>query len=244
MTDVATDFTEDTFFEGRIRVRQPKHGYRYAIDAVLLADYAARMPGKRVLDIGTGCGIISLIMAFRGLERSITGVEIQSDIANLAASNVAENGLGERISILEMDAREMGQKDTGGPVDLVVSNPPYRRKNSGRINPHSQKAAARHEINLTLADLLGVARRMLDISGRFAVIYPAERAAELMTGMSGVGIEPKRLLPIYSYKGQAAKLVIVEGMRGGRRGLVVAPPLYIYDPDGEYTDAVQGMFRA
>ncbi len=236
------DLTSDTFFDGNIQVRQHRRGYRFSIDAVLLAFHAGLRPVSRILDIGTGCGIIPLILACRLPEIRIFGVEIQPELATLAAANVRDNGFGERITILHQDMKSLKQAMTAGPVDLVVSNPPYRKVNSGRINPDSQKAVARHEIRASLADVTDTARRLLDVSGRFIVIYPAERTAELLSRMQDTGLEPKFLRPVCSAAGTDAKLVIAEGMRGGRPGMKLGPPLIIYRTDGTYTDEVNRMF--
>jgi len=130
----------------------------------------------------------------------------------------------------------------GGPVDLVISNPPYRKSGSGRINPDSQKALARHEIHVTLEDVVRTARRLLRTAGRFVVVYPAERLTGILTRMRCAGIEPKQLCMIHSGRKTPAKLMVVEGVRGGRPGMKIAPPLIIYGEDGTYTPAVEKMF--
>lgn len=254
-----TETTEDTFFEGRIRVRQHRNGYRFSIDAVILAQYAAgngpipdsgasgrnqHPKARHVLDLGTGCGIIPLILAFKRPMDRITGVEIQEDLAVLARANAADNEMTDRITVLHQDLKTLKPRDLAGPVDLVVSNPPYRKAGSGRMNIHGQRAVARHEIRAALADVIGAASRMLEISGRFAVIFPAERLVSLLSGMRAARIEPKFLRMIYSRRDTGAKLALVEGMKGGRPGLSVAPALMIYQDDGRYTDEAAGMFGA
>lgn len=244
-----TETTEDTFFEGRIQVRQHRDGYRFSIDAVILAQHAAdggqSRPGKarHVLDLGTGCGIIPLILAFKRPLDRITGVEVQEELAGLARANIADNGMADRVAILHRDLKTLKPGDLEGPVDLVVSNPPYRKAGSGRMNLQGQRAAARHEIHAALPDVIGAAARMLEISGRFAAIFPAERLVALLTGMRAARIEPKYLRMVHSRMDTGAKLALVEGMKGGRPGLGVAPALVIYRADGSYTDEAAGMFR-
>jgi len=252
-----TAVTEDTFFEGQIRVRQHRDGYRFSIDAVILAQHAARRPpppqaGQRapaekprhVLDLGTGCGIIPLILAFKRPADRITGVEIQADLAGLARENAAANGMADRIVIRHQDLRELRHGDLDHPVDLVVSNPPYRPAGSGRMNPHSQRAVARHEIKVALPDVVGAAGRMLEISGRLAVIFPAERLTALLAAMQASRIEPKFLRFVHSRSDTAARLALVEGIKGARPGLSVAAPLVLYRSSGGYTEAAAAMFRA
>jgi tRNA1Val (adenine37-N6)-methyltransferase len=242
----SADFTADTFFEGRIQVRQHRRGYRFSVDSVLLADHAAGCRAGTVLDLGAGCGIIPLILACRNPEARILGVEIQQDLARIARDNAARNRSAERITILQRDFRTLQRSDSdlAGflPADLVVSNPPYRRVRSGRMNPDSRKAVARHEIAADLRDVVGAARRLLEISGRFVVVHLAERTADLLCEMRTAGIEPKWLRMIHSRAEEPAKRILAEGKKGGRPGLTVGPPLVIYQPDGEYTPEVNRMF--
>lgn len=235
--------TEDTFFDGRIRVKQSRHGYRFSIDAVIIAGHAAPRPGDRVIDLGTGCGIIPMILAYRYPEIEIYGVEVQEELAEIAALNVEENEMASRITIRCMDMKSLKHDMTSGPADLVVSNPPYRRAESGRINPDDQRAVARHEIKVTLPDVVETAGRMLNISGRFVTVYPAERMTDLLTHMRSANIEPKIVRMIHSELHTEAKLILVEGRKGGGPGTKVASPLIIYQKDGSYTDEVEKMFN-
>jgi len=238
-----THITYDTFFNGRLRVAQPAKGYRYSLDAILLAALPRPKPGQSLLDLGTGCGIIPLILAFRNPEVRITGVEVQPELAQLAQSNVLNNGLQDRIRIVQADLRRLSLKAFEGPLDWVVSNPPYRRAASGRINPDTQRALARHEINVNLQQLINTAKRLLKNGGRFATIYPSERMVDLLVELRSAGLEPKWLKNVHSQPGDAAKLVLAQGVTGGKPGLIIEDPLVIYGPDGQYSDAVQEMMR-
>lgn len=237
------DLTTDTFFNGRIQVMQNRYGYRFSIDAVLLAYYARPRPGDKVLDLGTGCGIIPLILAYRNPKIQIHGIEVQEELAALAALNVKENCMDGCITIQCRDMKALQQGMISGPVDLVVSNPPYRKPESGRINPDLQRAVARHEIKVSLYDVVETARRMLRISGRFVTVYLAERMTDILTQMRSSGIEPKFLRMIHSGRNTEAKLILVEGVKGGRPGTKIGPPLIIYREDGSYTDEVEKMFQ-
>ncbi|MBU0987479.1 MAG: methyltransferase, partial [Proteobacteria bacterium] len=132
--------TTDSFFNGRLQIRQPEHGYRFSIDAVLLAGHAAPQPQDLVLDLGTGCGIIPLILAYRNPKIKVYGVEVQQQLADLAGLNVKKNGMEDRIVVCCMDMKELPTDMIPGPMDLVVSNPPYRKALSGRLNPNRQRA--------------------------------------------------------------------------------------------------------
>lgn len=236
-------FTTDTFFDGRIRVRQYQAGYRFSIDAVVLAYHASPRSGEKVLDLGTGCGIIPLIMAYRQPDISIYGVELQTELAKLAISNVRENQLQDRCTVFCTDMKLLKPDVTSGAVDRVVCNPPYRKHGSGRINPDAQRAVARHEIKVDLCDIIQTARRMLRKAGRFVVIYSAERTIDILSQMRVDCIEPKFIRMIHAERDKEARLILVEGLKDGRPGLKIAPPLIIYDENGDYTAEVKSMLR-
>ena len=235
--------TSDTFFDGKIRVMQYRRGYRFSIDAVLLAHHAAPRPREKVLDLGAGCGIISLIMGSRRSDLKIYAVEVQTELADLAATNVHQNHLEDRIDVVCTDMKLLTRQMTSGPFDLIVSNPPYHKPGSGRINPDAQRAVARHEIKASLADVLQATRRMLRTAGRFVTIFTANRTTDILTQMRNEQIEPKILRMIHSNRDADAGLVLIEGLKGGRPGLKVAPPLFVYDEKGDYTAEVQQMFE-
>lgn len=236
------DLTSDAFFDGQIRVRQPRTGYRFSIDAVLLGHLARPRPSDRVADLGTGCGIVALILAHRFPGIRLWGIELQPSLASLARRNVRENGLEDRISITEADLRTLRLQERQRPFDMVVSNPPYRRRRSGRINPDPQKAIARHEIESRLSDVVAAARRLLKRSGRLVIIYPAERSADLLVEMRAARIEPKSIRTIHSHIDAEAKLVLAEGAYGAGPGVKIEAPLAIYGPDGNYGPEVAAMF--
>lgn len=236
-------FTTDTFFNGRLLVDQPRSGYRYSIDAVILSYLASCQTCHTVLDLGTGCGIIPMILAFRNPDLQITAIEIQDELANIASRNVTRNRMEDRIKVHCMDMKQMDMAITSRPVDMVVCNPPYRKMNSGRINPNRQRAVARHEIMATLEDVIQAAKRFLKTAGVFMIIYPAQRLADLFLFMRKNSIEPKRLVNVHSTTDSEAELVVVKGTKGGRPGLKIDAPVYIYEKEKIYTQRVQDMFN-
>jgi tRNA1Val (adenine37-N6)-methyltransferase len=137
--------TTDTFFNGKLHITQDAAGYRFSLDAIVLAHHTDTHAGERVLDLGTGCGIIALILAYRNPDIRVYGIEIQGELADLAVSNVGANHMQNRITVLCRDMRDLKPRMIGGPVDVIVCNPPYRKPNSGRLNPDPQRAVARHE---------------------------------------------------------------------------------------------------
>jgi tRNA1Val (adenine37-N6)-methyltransferase len=233
--------TQDVFFGGGVRLKQERRGYRFSIDAVILAGCLHPRPGETIVDLGTGCGIIPILLAFRRPDVRVWGVEVQEDLAALAVENVRANRMEPRVTILRGDLREIGAGAFGGPVDWIVSNPPYRRGRSGRVNPNTQRALARHEIAMTLADLVGAARRLLKTGGRLVVIYTAERAAELLAQLRSEQIEPKRLRSVHSDRLSNARLILIEGIKNGGPGLTLPPPLIMYDENGTYSQEMHSL---
>ena len=237
-----TLLTADTIFNGRIKVKQNKNGYRFSIDAVLLAGYASPRPDDRIIDLGTGCGIIPLILAYRNPHIYIYGIEVQKQLADIALQNIYDNSMENRVMILRQDMKDLKHKMTSGQVDLIISNPPYRKNRSGKICTNKERAIARHEIMMTLMDLLKTASRMLNISGRFITIYPAERMVDMLTQMRKFNIEPKYLRTIHAKTCKSAKLVLIEGIKKGRPGIKIKQPIIIYNENGTYTDEIKKIY--
>ena len=236
------EYTEDTFFHGQLKVRQQKDGYRYSIDAVILASFIQPGPKDTIVDLGTGCGIIPMILAFRCNTIKIFGVEIQKELAEIARANISANRMEDRTGIIDSDMKSVNHNMVDGPVDIILSNPPYRKMDSGRINPHQIKTVARHELAVTLDYVVGTAKRLLRTAGKFGVIYPSWRTVDLLMSMKENNIEPKRLRTVHSRFGDEARLIMVEGVKGGQAGLMVEAPLYIYEKDDVYTVEVENMF--
>jgi tRNA1Val (adenine37-N6)-methyltransferase len=235
--------TLDTLFEGRLKILQKKRGYRFSIDALLLAHFADPGPKDRIIDLGTGCGILPLILLFRRKASRVIGVEIQPSLADLARRNAALNRFTSRIKTWEKDLKELTTRKLKGVSDLVLSNPPYRRVGSGRINPNQEKALARHEINATLGDVLRVAYHLLKDRGRLVMIYPATRAADLIKEMAGFHLEPKRMQFVHSHEKDEARLILVEALKEGHAQVGILPPFFLYDSAGDYTPAARELFR-
>jgi tRNA1Val (adenine37-N6)-methyltransferase len=235
--------TLDALFEGRLKVLQKKCGYRFSIDAFLLACFAQPRPMDRMIDLGTGCGVLPLILTFRHKVKKVIGVEIQPSLADLARRNVALNRLSTRIKIWEKDLKSLEGKSCRETFDMVLSNPPYRKVGSGRVNPRLEKALARHEITATLEDVIRTAGDLLKDKGRLTIIYPASRAADLIGEMRKFHLEPKRLQFVHSHPGEEARLLLIEGLKEGHAQVRVLPPFFLYDSSGKYTPEAQELFR-
>lgn len=220
----------DSFLDGRLQVIQSGKGYRFSVDALLLADFVSTRKGDRVVDLGTGCGIIPLLMLCSRAVSKVTGLEIQKELAVQAVRNARLNRLEHKMLVVRGDLRRPPFRN--GIFHVAVCNPPYRRAKSGRINPDRERAIARHEILTSLDDILRSARLLLRGKGRMAMIYPSERLTDLLANMRGVGLEPKRLQFVHSDLKFEAKLVLVEAVCEGRPGVKVLPPI----PDqGKYS---------
>ncbi len=240
---MSAGITQDTLFAGRISCAQSRDGYRFSIDAVLLAHFAAPRPQDRVLDLGAGCGVVSLILSFRHPAISLTCLELQPAMAALIRVNIAENALDHRIRLVEGDLRRIKTLVPVGGFDLIVCNPPYYPLGRGQRNPNNEQAAARHELTAGLPDIASAAAFAVRTKGRLAIIYPAARGAALMAALRAERLEPKRLQPVYPYPGADATLLLVEAMKGGGEELTIMPPLYIHErPDGEYTPEVAACY--
>lgn len=233
----------DPILAGRLQIIQRERGYRFSIDALLLAHFVKLQTGDDVIELGTGSGIVALILAQRPGTGRILGIEIQEQLVSTARRNVSLNGLADRVEIRRGDVRFPESICLPRAFSVALFNPPYRRMHSGRINPDSEKAAARHEIFGTVENFIIAAAYALRPGGRMYAIYPATRMAELVTRMRASRIESKRLQLVYSRPGAKAVFVLAEGTRGGKEGLDVLPPLFIYEARGGYTAAINEIFR-
>lgn len=232
--------TFDALFSGRLEIRQKEKGYRFSIDALLLAHFAEPRPGERVVDLGTGCGVLPLILVFRRKAGAVVGVEIQPSLAALARQNVSLNRFSAQIEIREGDFRNLPGEE--GAFGCALSNPPYRRIGSGRVNPQEEKALARHEINATLEDVLRAAGRLLKNKGRFFTVYPAGRTADLIQGLRRFRLEPKRVRFVHSRAGEDARLVLMEALKEGKAQVKILPPLVLYESDNRHTAEAEELF--
>jgi tRNA1Val (adenine37-N6)-methyltransferase len=235
--------TSDTLFGGKIQVLQEKNGYRFSIDAILLAGFVWLRRGDRVIDLGTGVGIIPLILANQGEgPKHIVGVEIQEKLAALAQRNVLINEFEDLITIYQGDIKELNSTFLPSSFDVLVTNPPYYRVESGRVNPSAQKAIARHEITCTIDDVLQATSYLLKEGGRIFVIFPAHRAITLLDSLRRASLEPKRIRWIYSREGEEAIFILTEAHKGGGEGVEILPPFYIYSVHGSYTQEMEALY--
>jgi tRNA1Val (adenine37-N6)-methyltransferase len=233
--------TLDALFDGRMNLLQSRTGYRFSIDALLLAYFVVIRPGDRIVDLGTGSGIIPLVLARRHSSATVTGIELQASMVERARRNVRLNELDARIKIISGDVRTRQNFPGAAGADVVVCNPPYRKPGSGRISADDERQIARHETSGDLGEFLGAAAFLLRNKGRMALVYAAERCTDLFLALRQARLEPKRLRMVHSFRDVEASLVLIESVKSGRPGLTVEQPLTIYRRGKDYSEEVAAM---
>ena len=246
--DQHDELSRDSLFDGRLVCLQHRKGYRFSVDAVLVAHFQPPASGAVVLDLGAGCGVISLIMLFRWGQRirGITALEIQPGLAELARLNVKHNGFGAKCHVLQADLREITTSLAPETFSQVVCNPPFYRQGSGRQSASPEALHARHQILADLADFVRAAAYVLKNGGILAMIYPAAGLTEMVASLSANGLEMKRLRFVYSYPDPAenARLVLVQAMKKAGSGVRIMPPLHIYsEKRGCYSPEMQLFYQ-
>ena len=231
------DETLDAFHHGRVRVLQKKKGYRFSVDAPLLADFVRTRAGDEALEIGTGSAIISLLLGARPFRR-ITALEIQPELADLARRNVALNGLESRIEVVEADFRTYEPDRT---FDLVFSNPPWIRKSSGFLSRSAEKSAAKHELHGGIEDVLGKTVGWLAPDGRACFVYPEKRREDFARAADRLGFRVLRFRQVLPRAEEPANLFLVE-LGFAAVHPEITPPLVLFGPDGKYTAAAEAVF--
>lgn len=206
-----------------------KRGYRFSIDAILLSRFIKIRKNEKAIDLGTGCGILPLLLSHTTKAHSFVVVEIQKGLAKLAKKNVCLNDLVDRISILNKDFRELKEMFPPGSFNVVFSNPPYRKYRTGRVNPTPEKAIARHEIKGTLEDLISIASYLLPPKGRCYLVYPASRVVDLLFILRSNRLEPKRIQLVYPHFDEEAKFILVESIKASGVELKISKPIILHE---------------
>jgi tRNA1Val (adenine37-N6)-methyltransferase len=230
-------------FNNTLSVKQPEKGYRFSIDALMLAHQVNPDRNQRILDLGTGCGIIALIVARKFPDIKIYGIEIQESMARLAHFNVFENNLEGRIKVICADIKCLYPNDIEGSVDMVVVNPPFGKSGHSRFGNDMAKTVAKHEVFATLSDVIEFSVRVLKNSGTLFMIYPAQRLTELFYSLRAAKLEPKWLRSVHPQYHADANRVIVRAVKNGRGGVIIGAPLYVHGEDGSYTSEIEKMFE-
>ena len=229
--------TLDTFYHGRIRVLQNKKGYRFSVDAPLLADFIRTRAADEALELGTGSGVISLLLSVKPFRR-IVALEIQEGLADLARRNVEINGLGDRVEVVQADLRIY---DPGRRFDLIFSNPPYIREATGFLSRSEEKSAAKHELHGDIGDFLEKTAIWLEPEGRACFIYPEKRRVDFARAADRHGFRILRFRQVLPRAPAPANLFLAE-LGFAAVEPEVMPPLILFAPDGKYTDEAEAIF--
>tara|TARA_B100001123_G_scaffold363779_1_gene421745 strand:+ start:145 stop:888 length:744 start_codon:yes stop_codon:yes gene_type:complete len=219
---------------------QNDSGYRYSIEPFLLVDFCILRPRQEVLDIGTGCGVIPLLMINREPELKITGIEIQGSAVVIARQNASKNK--KQIKFLDADFLDKELTFSSEQFDVIISNPPYRKINSGRMNLDEGKAIARHELKLNLQDMLEKANPFLKKGGHINLAYPPIRLEETLRELENQKLFPSRIRFIHGNKNAEAKIFLIDAIKGKKSDLIVDSPLYVYNRGGSYTKEMQEIY--
>lgn len=231
------NFTIDSI--GSLSIYQPVEGYRFSVDSIILANFINLKRLNNALDLGAGTGIIGMIIAKKYPNSKITMIEIQPDLSEFAKKNIEINGLENQIKVYCIDAKKFDEKG----FDLVFTNPPFRRPGTGKISPKEEKAIARHEFSLSVADIAEIAQRSLRHRGRLCMVHLPERLVDIIRTLSKYNLEVKRLRFVHSKISTEAKMVLIEAVKGGKISLKVEKPLFIYEENGEYTNEMNKIYE-
>jgi tRNA1Val (adenine37-N6)-methyltransferase len=223
-------------------IDQENTGYRYSIEPFLLSDFMTFLPGQSVLDIGTGCGIIPLLMVHREQSLRVTAIEIQD--SSQAQKNIHQNKMGKQISLIHGDFLEEAENLKPESFDHIVSNPPYRKIQTGRVNPDLGKAVARHELTLSMGSLLDKSVPLLKKNGQITLAYPPQRLCELMPELESRSLYPNQAQFVHGNYHAPAKIVLVSAFKGKKADFSVAPPLAVYNEDGTYSKEMEEVYAA
>ena len=242
MVDLKEGERLDDLQRNGYKIIQSPEKFCFGMDAVLLSGFASAPEGGRVLDLGTGTGIIPILMAAKTDAKELIGLEIQEESADMAQRSVIYNDLQDRVRIVQGDIKEAGQLFDAASFDVVTSNPPYMIGGHGLKNPEGPKAIARHEVLCDLEDVIRAAARCLKSGGKFYMVHRPFRLAEIMVLMHEYKVEPKRMQLVYPYADKEPNMVLLEAVRGGNSRMTVEPPLIIFDRPGEYSREIKDNF--
>ena len=226
---------------GYVIIQDPKR-FCFGMDAVLLSGFARVKTGEQVLDLGTGTGIIPILLEAKTEGKHFTGLEIQPESADMARRSVELNHLDSKINIVTGDIKDASKLFGASSFDVVITNPPYMIDSDGIKNMKDAKTIARHEVLCTLEDVIRESAKLLPPKGRFYMVHRPFRLSEILCMMTRYGIEPKRMKFVYPYIDREPNMVLLEGLRGGRPRMTVEKPLIVYQEKDKYTDEILQIY--
>ncbi|MCX8130777.1 MAG: tRNA1(Val) (adenine(37)-N6)-methyltransferase [Clostridia bacterium] len=232
---------DDLQYKG-LKLIQKADGFCFGVDAVLLANFVDVKKGDNVIDLGSGTGIISILVAGKTEAASVTGLEIQQEMAEMAGRSVDINQLQNRVKIVCGDLRDSLEYFGASKYNVVVTNPPYMNRGGGLVNPADSKAISRHEIMCTLEDVIRVSSKLLVPGGQFAMVHRPDRLVDIICLMRQFGIEPKFIRFVHPSPYKKANILLIKGTRGGKPQLRMMEPLYVYDENGKYSEEINEIY--
>lgn len=225
-----------------LKIIQDTTGFCFGIDAVLVANFCDIKKNSKIVDLGTGTGIIPLILWGKNDVEKIYGVEVQEEVADMAKRSMELNNLEEKIEILNIDLKEVEKYIDIDSVDVVVSNPPYMNSGGGLLNPNDKKAISRHEVLCSLEDVIKKAKKLLKDNGAFFMIHRPYRLVDIIYLLRKYKLEPKVLRFVHPKMGKEPNMVLIKAVKGGNPELRTKPPLYVYEDDGKYTKEIDEIY--
>ena len=227
-----------------LKVIQNKNGFCFGMDAVLLSDFAKNIKrNATVLDLGTGTGIIPILLCGKTKLKKVIGVEIQEEVAKMAKKSILLNGLEGRFEILNCNIKELNKIYKKQTFDVIVTNPPYKKQNSGIVNENEKKVISRHEITANLEDFIKIAKDLLKDKGELYMVHRPERLVDILELMRKYKIEPKRIRFVYSNPNSESKLVLIEATKNAKSFVKIEKPLYVYNESGHYTQEILQIYN-
>ena len=227
-----------------LKIIQNKNGFCFGIDAVLLSDFAKNIKkDSKVLDLGTGTGIISILLCGKTNLKEIVGVEVQEEVFDMACRSAKLNNLEDKFKVLNSNILDLEEKLQKNYYDVIVTNPPYKKQNTGIINDEAKKLISRHEVLANLEDFIRVSSKLLKDKGEFYMVHRPERLVDIFKIKRKYKIEPKEVRLVFSNEVTAPKMVLVKGVRNGGDYLKFRENLYIYKEDGSYTDEILKIYN-
>ena len=227
-----------------LKIIQNKNGFCFGIDSILLVDFAKIIKtNSKVIDLGTGTGVIPILLSGKTKKTKFTGIEIQQDVADMANRSVKLNNLQDRINILNTNILDLKQKYKKGEFDVVVSNPPYKKQGTGIINENDQKQISRHEITASLENFIEIASYLLKDFGEFYMVHRPDRLVDIFNIMREQKIEPKKIKFIYPNKNKKTNLIVIKGVKNAKPFLEYENNLYIYENNGNYTEDILKIYN-
>ena len=225
-----------------LKIIQNKKWFCFGMDAVLLTNYCDIKKNSKIVDLGTGTGIIPILLSGKKDYIKAYGIEIQKEVAEMAERSVKLNNLGEKIEILNIDLKEASEHLQPNSFDAVISNPPYKLNNSGIVNPEDKKAISRHEIKCSLEDVVKTAALLLKQYGRFYMVHRPDRLVDIICLLRKYRLEPKQIRFVHPKASSKPNMVLIRASKNGNPELKFDPPLYIYGQDGKYTNDVYEIY--